>query len=91
MSRDDFEFEKDLKIDVDVELDFDVEVDVKVDKEIDIDIDVKSDVDLDGNTAELTFDVQAIGYDTDAQGIVSVLVVEDQLSSLSGWLFAAAG
>jgi hypothetical protein len=87
---DEFEFEKDLDIDVSVDLDFDAEVKAEVEKEIDIDIDVYSDVELDGNTAELYFDVQAIGDDTDAQGVVSVLTVEGELSSLSGWFFSAA-
>jgi hypothetical protein len=85
----DFEFEKDLDIDVDVELDFDVDVDVKVEKDIDIDIDVKSDVDLDGNTAELTLDVQAIGDNTDVESIVSVLTVDNEMSSISVWAFSA--
>jgi hypothetical protein len=85
----DFEFEKDLDIDVDVELDFDVDVDVKVEKDIDIDIDVKSDVDLDGNTAELTLDVQAIGDNTDTEAIVSVLTVDNEMSSISVWAFSA--
>jgi hypothetical protein len=86
---DDFEFEKELEIEVDVDLDFDVDVDVKVEKDIDIDIDVKSDVDLDGNTAELTLDVQAIGDNTDVEAIVSVLTVDNELSSISLWAFSA--
>ncbi len=90
MSGHDFEFEKDLDIKVDVELDFDVDVDVDVKKDIDIDIDVKSDVDLDGNTAELTLDVQAIGDNTDVEAIVTVLTVDNELSSISLWAFSAA-
>jgi hypothetical protein len=93
MSRDpgnDFDFDKDLDINVDVDLDFDVDVDVDVDKDIDIDIDVYSDVDLDGNTAELTLDVQAIGDNTDAESIVSVLTVDNEMSSISVWAFSAA-
>jgi len=85
-----FEFEKDLDINVDVDLDFDVEVDVDVDKNVDICIDVTSDVDLDGNTAELTLDVQALGSDTDVQSIVTVLTVENEMSSISLWAFSAA-
>jgi hypothetical protein len=87
---DDFEFEKDLDINVDVDLDFDVDVDVHVEKDVDIDIKVESDVDLDGNTAELTLDVQAIGHDTDVQAIATVLTVADELSSISLWAFSAA-
>ena len=85
-----FEFEKELDIEVDVDIDFDVDVDVKVEKDIDIDIDVKSDVDLDGNTAELTLDVQAIGDNTDVEAIVTVLTVDNELSSISLWAFSAA-
>lgn len=86
----DFEFDKELDIDVKVDLDFDVDVDVDVYKDIDIDIDVKSDVDLDGNTAELTLDVQAIGDNTDVEAIVAVLTVDNELSSISLWAFSAA-
>jgi len=86
----DFEFDKELDIEVDIDLDFDVDVDVKVEKDIDIDINVKSDVDLDGNTAELTLDVQAIGDNTDVEAIVSVLTVDNELSSISLWAFSAA-
>jgi hypothetical protein len=84
-----FDFEKDLEIDVDVDLDFDADVDVDVRKDVDIDIDVDSDVDLDGNTAELTLDVQAIGDNTDTQAIVTVLTVDNELSSISLWAFSA--
>lgn len=89
-SHNDFEFDKELDIEVDVDIDFDVDVDVKVEKDIDIDIDVKSDVDLDGNTAELTLDVQAIGDNTDVEAIVTVLTVDNELSSISLWAFSAA-
>jgi hypothetical protein len=89
MSNNDFEFEKDLDIEVEVELEFDVDVDVKVEKDVDIDIDVTSDVDLDGNTAELTLDVQAIGDNTDVEAIVSVLTVDNEMSSISLWAFSA--
>jgi hypothetical protein len=76
-----FEFEKDLEIDVDVDLEFDVDVEVDIDKWVDIDI--YSDVDLDGNTAELTLDAQAIGDDTLVEAIVSVLTVDNEMSSIS--------
>jgi hypothetical protein len=78
-----FEFEKDLEIDVDVDLEFDVDVDVDVDIEKCVDIDISSDVDLDGNTAELTLDAQAIGDDTLVEAIVSVLTVDNEMSSIS--------
>lgn len=78
-----FEFEKDLEIDVDVDLEFDVDVDVDVDIEKCVDINIYSDVDLDGNTAELTLDAQAIGDDTLVEAIVSVLTVDNEMSSIS--------
>ena len=86
----DFEFDKELDIDVEVDLDYEVDVDVDVEKDICIDIDVTSDVDLDGNTAELTLDVQAIGDNTDVEAIVTVLTVDNELSSISLWAFSAA-
>jgi hypothetical protein len=86
---DDFDFEKDLEVDVDVELEFESDVDVDVEKDVDIDIKVDSDVDLDGNTAELTLDVQAIGDNTDTEAIVTVLTVDNELSSISLWAFSA--
>ncbi|MBX9776167.1 MAG: hypothetical protein K2Y71_17445 [Xanthobacteraceae bacterium] len=79
----DFEFSKDLEIDVDVDLEFDVDVDVYVDIDKDVSIDICSDVDLDGNTAELTLDAQAIGDDTLVEAIVSVLTVDNEMSSIS--------
>lgn len=86
----DFEYSKDLEIDVDIDLDFDVNVDVNVDICKDINIDIYSDVDLDGNTAELTLDAQAIGSDTLVEAIVTVLTVEGELSSISLNVISAA-
>lgn len=86
----DFDFSKDLEIDVDIDLDFDVDVDVDVEIEKDICIDIYSDVDLDGNYAELTLDAQAIGSDTLVEAIVSVLTVEDELSSITLNVISAA-
>jgi hypothetical protein len=78
-----FEFEKDLEIDVDVDLEFDVDVDVDVEIEKCVDLNIYSDVDLDGNTAEITLDAQAIGDNTLVEAIVSVLTVDNELSSIS--------
>lgn len=86
----DFEYSKDLEIDVDIDLDFDVDVEVNVDICKEIDIDIYSDVDLNGNTAELTLDAQAIGGDTLVEAIVTVLTVEDELSSISLSVISAA-
>ncbi len=85
-----FEFEKDLEIDVDIDLDFDVDVDVDVNIEKCVDIDISSDVDLDGNTAELTLDAQAIGDNTLVEAIVTVLTVDNELSSISLNVISAA-
>lgn len=87
MSRDraDYSFEKDVEVDVDVDLKLDATVDLTVDNETDIDVDVKSDVDLDGNTAEITFDVQAVGDETLVQGELVVLTVDNELSQLTGF------
>jgi hypothetical protein len=84
----DFEFDKD--IDVDVDFDFDVDVDIDVKKDVDIDVKVDSDVDLDGNFAQATFDVEAMGSNTFAQADVVVLTIEHELSSVTGVLTAAS-
>ena len=76
----DFDFSKDLEIDVDVDLDFDVDVDVDVN--IDKCIDIYSDIDLDGNSAELSLDAQAIGDDTLVE-VISVVLTTDDLSSVT--------
>lgn len=79
----DYDFSKDLEIDVDINLDFDVDVNVDVSIDKCIDVTVTSDVDLDGNTAELTLDAQAIGDDTLVEAIVSVLTIDNELSSIT--------
>lgn len=81
-----FEFEKDLEIDVDVDLDLEADLDLEIDSKTEIDIDVKSDIDLDGNSAELFFDVEAIGDDTAVIVDVAVLTVDNELSSISGFM-----
>jgi hypothetical protein len=78
----DFDFSKDLEIDVDVDLDFDVDVDVDVNIDKCIDIDIYSDIDLDGNSAELSLDAQAIGDDTLVE-VISVVLTTDDLSSVT--------
>jgi len=79
-NNDEFEFEKDIEIDVDTEIDFDTEVNLEVDKDVDVDIKVETEVE--GNSAFLTADVEAIGKDTFVEVDTSVLAVEDQLSSV---------
>ena len=83
----DFEFDKEIDIDIDFSLDSYVDIDF--DKEVDVDVDVKSDVDLDGNFAQAVFSVEAIGSQTLAEADVHVLVVEGELSSVDGVLTAA--
>jgi hypothetical protein len=84
----DFDFSKEL--DVDVEFDLNSDVDVEFNKDVDLDINVKQDVDLDGNFASATFSVEAIGTNTLAEADVHVLVIEGKLSSVDGVLIAAA-
>ena len=79
-------FDKDIDVDVDLDLDFDVDVDV--DKDLDVDADVKSTVDVDGNSASLAFDVEAVGFDTFAEADVFVLTTS-KLSAVGGLLVAA--
>jgi len=78
----DFDFSKDLDINVDLDLDFDVDVDVNVDIDKYVNINICSDVDIQGNTAELTLDAQAIGNNSLVESIVSVLTTDD-LSSVT--------
>lgn len=83
-----FNFEKDVEFKTDVDLEFDSNVDVYVDKDVYVDVNAYSDIDLEGNSAELSLDVQAIGDDSDAESIVSVQTTDD-LSSISVWAFSA--
>ena len=85
----DFDFSKEL--DVNIEFDLDSDVDIELDKDVDIDINVKQHIDLDGNFASATFSVEAIGTNTLAEADVHVLVIEGKLSSIDGVLIAAAG
>jgi hypothetical protein len=78
------------ELETEIEFEFESEVDIKLDKNVDIKVDVKSDVDIDDNFASLTFDVEAIGDDTLAEADVSVLVIDNELSSVAGVLVAAA-
>lgn len=85
---DDFNFDKDVDIKVDVEIDIEADVDVEVKKDVDIDVDIKSDIDLDGNYAEMIFDIQAIGDDTLVEFDVAVLTVDNELSSITGHIIS---
>jgi hypothetical protein len=77
----DFEFEKEIDINVDTDIDFDTDITVDVYKDVDVDVDVHTDVE--GNSAFLVADVEAIGYATFVEVDASVLAVEDKLSSVT--------
>ncbi|MEO1431492.1 MAG: hypothetical protein AAFV71_21025 [Cyanobacteria bacterium J06633_8] len=81
-------FHKTVDISVDVDFDFDVDVDVDVNKQYDIDLD--SDLSIEGNFAELVFDVTASGSNTYAEADVSVLATGG-LSEIGGIMTAAVG
>ena len=85
----DYDFTKDLNIDIDFDLDSDVNIDL--DKFVDVDVTVDSTANIEGNVATATFSAEAIGEDTFAEADVHVLVVEGELSSVDGVLMAAAG
>lgn len=84
---DEVEFDKD--IDINIDFNFDSDVDIKLDKDVDINVYIDVDPDIKGNTATLTFSVEAVGKDTFAEADVHVLAVEDMLSSVDGVLIAA--
>ena len=80
-------FDKVLNADINTDLDFDVNVDV--DKNVDIDIDIDAAANVEGNSAQLTFDVEAFGIDTVAELEFSILTIEDELSSVAGFAVSA--
>jgi hypothetical protein len=86
---DHLEVDFDKEVDIDVYIDFDSDVDNYNDIYTWAYTDVDTDVHINGNFAQLTFDVTASGRDTDAQASVSVLAVEDTLSEVSGTMYAA--
>jgi hypothetical protein len=86
---DGFEFEKEISIEVEFELES--EVKIEVEKDVDIDVKIESYVDLEGNYADVTFSAEAIGCETFAEADVHVLVIEGELSSVDGYMVAAAG
>ncbi|WEX79619.1 hypothetical protein PYH37_005992 (plasmid) [Sinorhizobium numidicum] len=76
-----FEFEK--EIDVDVEFEFESDVDIDFYKDVDVNVDYWVDVNIDGNEATFAIDVEAIGKDTSTELDLVVLVIEDELSSIT--------
>jgi preprotein translocase subunit SecB len=84
-----FEFDKDVDIDVVSDIDFNTEATVTIAKNVDVDVAVVTHVE--GNTAFLVADVEAIGKDTFVEVDASVLAVENQLSSVSIHAVAIVG
>jgi preprotein translocase subunit SecB len=84
-----FEFDKDVEVDVVSDIDFNTEATVTIAKNVDVDVAVVTHVE--GNTAFLVADVEAIGKDTFVEVDASVLAVENQLSSVSIHAVAIVG
>ena len=82
------EFEKDIKVDVSTEVYLDFITYVDLIKDIDVNVAVDQHVYLTGNTANVQFDVEAVGNNTLAEFDVAVLVT-DGFSSITGSAFAA--
>jgi hypothetical protein len=76
-----FDFDKAVNVDVDTDIDFGTATILTVDKTLDVDVGVVTHVE--GNTAILVADVEAIGKDTFVEVDTSVLAVENQLSSVT--------
>jgi hypothetical protein len=85
---DSFEFEKDLEIDVSIDLNMYLDVVQEVYVETEIYVDVCVDPYIEGNTAQLALDVEALGDDTFVDTQVSVLTTDD-MSSVAVWAFSA--
>ena len=77
------------ELDSNIAADFEFDVDINIDKDSDVDVNVFSDANVDGNIAELAFDVEAYGVDTLVDGEISILTIEDQLSSVAGYFISA--
>lgn len=77
-------------IDIDIDADLDIDTDINLDIFTDIDVDVDSDVDVEDSLTVVTFDAEAIGDNTLVEVDVVVLTVDNELSSASGTIVAAA-
>ena len=82
------EFEKNITVDVSTEVYLDFITFVDLIKDIDVNVAVDQHVYLTGNTANVQFDVEAVGNNTLAEFDVAVLVT-DGFSSITGSAFAA--
>ena len=76
-----FEYESNLEIDISADIQFDADITLDVYKDVDVDVDVNTYVE--GNSAFLVADVQAIGKDTFVEVDASVVTIENQLSSIT--------
>lgn len=83
-----FDFKKNLKanIDVDVKNNFKTDVDIKFNKNAKL----KAEADVKGNLANIVFDNEAVGKNTDTEGKIDQFVYEGELSSQAGYFTAAA-
>jgi hypothetical protein len=81
-----------VKKDIDLKVDFDLDIDIDIDfkKNFDANIYINSDVDVKGNSTTLTFDAEAIGYDSVVE-VDLVVLTTDGLSSASGSIISAVG
>jgi hypothetical protein len=79
-----------VKKDIDLKVDFDLDIDIDIDfkKNFDANIYINSDVDVKGNSTTLTFDAEAIGYDSVVE-VDLVVLTTDGLSSASGSIISA--
>lgn len=82
------DFDKEIDVNVDTEIDLEFDTFVELTKNIDVDVYVDQTVNIKGNTANVQFDVEAVGDNTLAEFDVSVLVTDD-FSSITGSAFAA--
>ena len=73
------DFDKEFDVDVDVSFDTDVDVWVDIDKYIDINLNL---CDLEGNAATLSLDVEAIGNNSLAE-VVSTVISTSYMSSVT--------
>ncbi|SDD64582.1 hypothetical protein [Belnapia rosea] len=75
----DVDFDKDYNVEIDVDFDTNVDVDVDINKDIDVDLDLCG---LEGNAATLSLDVEAIGDNSLAE-VVSTVIATDYMSSVT--------
>jgi hypothetical protein len=86
----DYDFSKDITVDVDVDVNLAFDLDVKVDKSTDICVYVNSDADIKGNVAELFLDLEAFGDDSYVQADIAILTT-DSLSMITLYAVSAVG